>query len=265
VELARKGIGHDSACGVCGQDSKDVLYATRDCFVARNVWDHLIPTEWCSRFYARNLQEWLVLNLQNQHNWHLGDADWQCLFGIIAWRLWKNRNLFIFQGTLWTNSEIIKVANSWAKQYFSSKGSKANDSQGKFPPLFLNNDYVLLSIDGSVLEKAGFAAVGGIVHDRGGAWIFGFNKYLWNCSIFEAELWGILEGLSLLVELGYDSVLIHFDCLEAFTTILEGSFEGSNSVLVRRIYQILLWFKYWDIRQISRGENQEANHLSKMA
>ncbi|MBA0590479.1 hypothetical protein Gorai_019184, partial [Gossypium raimondii] len=189
VELARKGIEHDSVCGVCGQDSEDVLYATRDCSVARNVWDHLIPTEWCSRFYARNLQEWLVLNLQNQHNWHLG-------------------------GTSWTNSEIIKVANSWAKQYFSSKGSKANDSQ-----------------DGSVLEKAGFAAVGGIVHDRGGAWILGFNKYFWNYSIFEVELWGILEGLSLLMELGYDSVLIHFDCLEAITTILERSSEGSNSVL----------------------------------
>ncbi|MBA0653548.1 hypothetical protein Goklo_020712, partial [Gossypium klotzschianum] len=101
---------------------------------------------------------------------------------IIAWRLWKNRNIFIFQ-------------------------------------------------DGFVLEKAGFAAVGGIVDDRGGAWILGFNKYLWNCSIFEVELWGILEGLSLLVELGYDSVLIHFDCLEAITTILEGSSEGSNSVL----------------------------------
>ncbi|MBA0686721.1 hypothetical protein Goari_014309, partial [Gossypium aridum] len=248
VELARKGIEHDSVCGVCGQDSEDVLYATRDCSVARNVWDHLIPTEWCSRFYARNIQEWLVLNLQNQHNWCLGGVDWQCLFGIIAWRLWKNRNIFIFQGTSWTNSEIINVANSWAKQYFSSKGSKANDSQ-----------------DGSVFEKAGFAAVGGIVHDRGGAWILGFNKYLWNCSIFEVELWGILEGLSLLVELGYDSVLIHFDCLEAITTILEGSSEGSNSVLVRKTYQILLWFKYWDIRQISTGENQEANHLRRMA
>ncbi|KAH1082187.1 hypothetical protein J1N35_021948 [Gossypium stocksii] len=90
---------------------------------------------------------------------------------IITWHLWKNRNLFIFQVTSWTNSEIIKVANSWDKQYFSSKGSKANDSQ-----------------DGFVLEKAGFAMAGGIVCDRGGAWILGFNKYLWNCSIFEVEL-----------------------------------------------------------------------------
>ncbi|MBA0573418.1 hypothetical protein Golob_000693 [Gossypium lobatum] len=50
-------------------------------------------------FYAENFHEWLVLNLQNQHGWTLVDVDWQCLFGIIACHLWKNHNLFIFQGT----------------------------------------------------------------------------------------------------------------------------------------------------------------------
>lgn len=36
----------------------------------------------------------------------------------------ENRNFFIFQGTSWRDSEIIKVMYSWAKQYVSFKGDK---------------------------------------------------------------------------------------------------------------------------------------------
>ncbi|KAL1148082.1 hypothetical protein V6Z11_A10G100800 [Gossypium hirsutum] len=49
---------------------------------------------------------------------HEGRANWSCLFGILAWRLWKNRNLFIFQGRSCSPEEIVKVSSSWAKQFF---------------------------------------------------------------------------------------------------------------------------------------------------
>ncbi|MBA0559052.1 hypothetical protein Golob_016034 [Gossypium lobatum] len=48
-----------------------------------------------------------------------GGIDWPCLFGIIVWHIWKNQNLFIFQGITWTVDEIIKISYSWARQYFS--------------------------------------------------------------------------------------------------------------------------------------------------
>ncbi|MBA0837211.1 hypothetical protein Goarm_009387, partial [Gossypium armourianum] len=86
VELTRRGIGHDLACGVCDHSPEDALHAIRDCPVtARNIWDQLIPLDWYSRFYAGNIHEWLDSNLENQHDWCLGDVDWQCLFGITAW------------------------------------------------------------------------------------------------------------------------------------------------------------------------------------
>ncbi|MBA0816009.1 hypothetical protein Gohar_000718 [Gossypium harknessii] len=162
--------------------------------------------------------------------------------------------------------DYTTVKNVWGQlilvEWFSR--GKANDSRGKMQSSFLTNSWVILSINGSVLKEAGFVAVRGIVRDQGGAWIFGFNKYLGNCSNFYNEAWGILERLSLLIEWSYDNVLIQFDCLETVIAIQERSFERSNSALVRRIHQTLSWFKQWSIRHISREENSEADHLVKL-
>ncbi|MBA0748037.1 hypothetical protein Gogos_004893 [Gossypium gossypioides] len=67
----------------------------------------------------------------------------------------------------------------------------------------------------SVRKEGGFAAVRGITENREGEWILGFNRFLGNCSIFYAELWGILDSLTFLRESGIGSVLIETDNLEA--------------------------------------------------
>lgn len=47
-------------------------------------------------FYSKNFLEWIEINL-NDHSWLLNMRDsYSCLFGLIVWRLWKNRNLYIF-------------------------------------------------------------------------------------------------------------------------------------------------------------------------
>ncbi|KAK5802876.1 hypothetical protein PVK06_030504 [Gossypium arboreum] len=92
------------------------------------------------------------------------------------------------------------------------------------------------------------------------------ESYSW-AKQYVSTKWGKTndpQGLSQIVERGYDSVLIQSDCLEAVIAIQKGSSEGSNSALVRRIHQILLHFKQWDIKHISREENQEADHLIKL-
>ncbi|KAK5783699.1 hypothetical protein PVK06_038212 [Gossypium arboreum] len=112
----------------------------------------------------------------------------------------------------------------------------STETRCKFSSSYLTNDWVTLSKDGSIQKEVGFAAVGGIVQDQGGTWILGFNRYLGIFFVFYAESWGILDGLIILSERGYDNVLIQSDYLEPVTTIQERSSEGSNYTLVRRIY-----------------------------
>ncbi|MBA0602502.1 hypothetical protein Gorai_002682, partial [Gossypium raimondii] len=54
--------------------------------------------------------------------------------------------------------QTIKVSYSWERQYVSSNKGKANDSRGKMQSSFLTDCWVILSINGSVLKEAGFAA-----------------------------------------------------------------------------------------------------------
>ncbi|MBA0571192.1 hypothetical protein Golob_004776 [Gossypium lobatum] len=75
---------------------------------------------------------------------------------------------------------------------------------------------------------------------------------LGSCSILDADLWGILDGLVLLIDQGYDNMLIQTDTLEAVKAIKESPSNGSNSTSVRRIHPLSSWIGHWSVWHISR-------------
>ncbi|KAK8511750.1 hypothetical protein V6N12_000793 [Hibiscus sabdariffa] len=52
-----------------------------------------------------------------------------------------------------------------------------------------------LNVDGSVGHATGMATCGGGVRNEEGTWLIGFSRKLGLCSVLEAELWGLYEGL----------------------------------------------------------------------
>lgn len=52
---------------------------------------------------------------------------WQSLFGIICWKLWKQRNLKIFQGILSDAANILQFEWCWMS-YIKSKISRLSGS-----------------------------------------------------------------------------------------------------------------------------------------
>ncbi|MBA0695929.1 hypothetical protein Goari_002526, partial [Gossypium aridum] len=55
----------------------------------------------------------------------------------------------------------------------------------------------------------------------------------------EAELWGILNGLNLILDRRFERILIQIDSIEAIKAIMEGSLRNSNSALLKRIHYTL--------------------------
>ncbi|KAK5793066.1 hypothetical protein PVK06_034202 [Gossypium arboreum] len=47
-------------------------------------------------------------------------------------------------------------------------------------------------------SSQGFASIGGAIWNHLGEWVVGFDLSLGICSIFYAELWGILDELTLI-------------------------------------------------------------------
>ena len=65
------------------------------------------------------------------------------------------------------------------------------------------------------------ASAGGVIRDSNGKWLGGFAFNIRSCSITDAELWGIHEGLLLAWDLGLKKVLLESDSACAVEMILK--------------------------------------------
>ncbi|KAK5837334.1 hypothetical protein PVK06_013144 [Gossypium arboreum] len=114
----------DESCYLCGHITEDILHVLRNRSYAKEIWHQVIPPNHIRRFFAGNISNWLISNLQVNKANNLSDSDWTCFFGIILWHIWKNRNLYIFQGKAMNSKEVIRVLYCWAK-HFTSIHNKA--------------------------------------------------------------------------------------------------------------------------------------------
>lgn len=121
MERVRRGIGQDASCPVCGHVVEDTLHVLRDCLAVNEVWEQVVPRSPATGFFNSNLFDWLVSNLQSHKFMVSTEVRWASLFGLIGWHIWKNRNLYVFQGISWKAEEVVKVSMSWAKQVWATQ------------------------------------------------------------------------------------------------------------------------------------------------
>ncbi|MBA0589230.1 hypothetical protein Gorai_017987, partial [Gossypium raimondii] len=85
-----------------------------------------------------------------------------------------------------------------------------------------------------------------------------------SCSVLEAELWGILDGLNLSFDRGFGCILIQTDHRhEAVDAIQKALTGGPKSTLIRRIHKLLSKVLHWSFQHISREENKITDSLMK--
>ncbi|KAL4319026.1 hypothetical protein GQ457_18G004090 [Hibiscus cannabinus] len=81
------------------------------------------------------------------------------------------------------------------------------------PPSF---GWYKLNTDDSCLTDSGVTSYGGVLRSADGDWFCGFNRFVGCCSIIEAELWGVLEGLSLAWSRDLKNIFLEVDSLDVF-------------------------------------------------
>ncbi|MBA0818067.1 hypothetical protein Gohar_027979, partial [Gossypium harknessii] len=77
------------------------------------------------------------------------------------------------------------------------------------------------------------------LRDHNKNWILGFNRRLESCSVFEVELWDILDGVALVQGRQHDRILVQTDNMEVIRAIKKAWLKRSNSTIIRRITQLL--------------------------
>lgn len=68
AERWQRHITPSATCGRCSGGEEDELHAVRDCSIAKEIWDVLIPVDMSAEFYCLGRREWLSWLLSGVHN-----------------------------------------------------------------------------------------------------------------------------------------------------------------------------------------------------
>ncbi|MBA0602765.1 hypothetical protein Gorai_002934, partial [Gossypium raimondii] len=93
----------------------------------------------------------------------------------------------------------------------------------------------------------------------------GFSRYLGVCSPFEAEVWSILDGILLLLNIGYRRTIIQTDSLEVVQALTDMEMEELGITVLRRTQRIMKSKGQWRIIHIPREHNLVADRLAKLS
>ncbi|MBA0593857.1 hypothetical protein Gorai_010785 [Gossypium raimondii] len=95
---------------VYGHVAEDILLVLQDRLAAKEVWEQVVLMSQATGFFNSNLLDWLVSNLESHKFVASTKVHWASLFSLIGWCIWKNRNLYVFQGLSWKAAEIVIVS-----------------------------------------------------------------------------------------------------------------------------------------------------------
>lgn len=121
-------------------------------------------------------------------------------------------------------------------------------------------------IDGSVNRATGMGSAGGLIRGLAGDWIVGFLHNIVFYSVMEAELWGILDGLTVAWECGYRRVVVEVDNATVAQWCANPSEAGLDERNLAGGVRDLLG-REWEIRvtHVFREANLVADALANLA
>ncbi|MBA0737104.1 hypothetical protein Gogos_010580, partial [Gossypium gossypioides] len=96
-------------------------------------------------------------------------------------------NLDLFH--VWLAEDVVKRIVSILPPHSSSGLDK----------IIWTRNQVHLFTNGAVNKGSGTASTSGVLRDQNRDWILGYNHYLEKCIVFKVELWGILDGMLILL------------------------------------------------------------------
>ncbi|MBA0591402.1 hypothetical protein Gorai_020080 [Gossypium raimondii] len=80
----------------------------------------------------------------------------------------------------------------------------------------------------------------------------GFSRYLGVCSPFEAKVWGILDGIVILLNKGYRRTIIQTNNLEVAHALTNLGLEDPGITVLRKTQRIMKFEGQWRINHIPR-------------
>ncbi|KAJ8767159.1 hypothetical protein K2173_013556 [Erythroxylum novogranatense] len=121
-----------------------------------------------------------------------------------------------------------------------------------------------LNVNGAVDPLNGAAAAGGVLRSTNGSWLAGFAHNLGICSVTNAELWGLLDGLQIAWSLGINKVEVESDNMSVIQWLNNHNQESTDNALICSIRELMS--RCWQVKlhHVFREGNATADAMAQI-
>ncbi|KAM1599401.1 hypothetical protein ACFXTN_021985 [Malus domestica] len=267
VQRAKRGFTNDPCCPICPTVEESMDHIFRYCRHSPSFWNNVgIPLE-VAHSFALDFQSWMAINLRT-HCSTIHGLPWNLIFASTLWYCWKRRNTFLFNNGQQPPVSPLKVIFQFARDWYD-----ANKCPSSKPPRQIISIHWIrppigrykINTDGSCKDPFSHISAGGLIRNSEGDWINGFAANLGRETVMEAELWGVLMGLTIAWDEGCRDVILECDSWDAVISI-------QKPMLVSHpLYNLILDCKEaiernWrcEVTHIYREKNASADHMADL-
>ena len=266
--LSRRGMDIDDTCPLCEEGDETVMHALRDCSWVSQIWRQLGVPFSNQDFWRLDVQDWLVHNGLWKPNGAVGTLPWKVVFPFALWNIWKSRNCFVFRGKN-PNPNLAEEIVNQGMEFLYCAASPRDLTCSIIKRVRWEKPQVgwrKLNTDGASKGNPGLAGCGGVVRDENGRWIAGFSRRIGVTSSFEAELWGLREGLIFCSNLNIHSILVELDAKAVVDVVLNPNYHNrAVSPILEDCRLLLLQFQQVQLMHCFRQANRCADILARMS
>ncbi|KAL7200926.1 hypothetical protein ACSBR1_032779 [Camellia fascicularis] len=244
-----RDLTNDLSCPYC-DSVEDIEHLLRFCPKAVQVWCTVFSKDWYSNILHLSWKDWFTRNTKKKNKLHY-------LFLVTTWTIWKNRNKWVFEHKNTPIFESVNSITNFAKAIVQAFNLDITTSL-KFKSLtvwsYPSAGKIKLNTDGSTRRNGGGGGFGGLFRDERGSWISGYYGRLEICTSLEAELWAVYKGLTIILQRGFNQVIIETDAKQVVHLLSE---ELDERCPFRGIVE--------DARIILRGCDCSIQHIKRDA
>ncbi|MBA0718067.1 hypothetical protein Golax_005834, partial [Gossypium laxum] len=150
--------------------------------------------------------------------------------------------------------DILHVLHecSAAKEYERNLYGDKSNVHISSPLSTLSENLLYLFTDGAIEQGSRATPAGGVLLDQNRNLIFDYNRFLGKCNIFDAELRGIVNGMIMSLNNGFNRVVIHTDNLEVVQALQDNLLGDLSITILKRVQEIMSTEGRWLIQHVPK-------------
>lgn len=220
--MAYRHLTKDASCIKCQGIDEDVNHLLFQCSFARLVWAvspiPAPPNAEMSESLFANFSR--VLGHSDEKKPYAEIATW------IMWRLWKNRNTYLYNGVEWNAQEVIQKALEDAKEWDKRTEDEDSRTNLTLPQPRTQHwvkptaDWLKVNVDGAWTKHGNKCGIGWVLRDSEGRVKWVGARALPNLRMsLEAELEALRWAVQWSLSFQYDKIIFETDSQQVMQVI----------------------------------------------